>query len=267
MSTRTRLVSCICLGWVTCLFSSCSREHLRTLQSPIQAVGTLMENADGTVEAQLVLITTEKPKHEFLIDAENVQIRVPSGQMVSLEQVEPGHYRTDSSQSPALVYEQGKTYQFRFGVPPSESRRNHREAEGAQEAEPTYVAVVKTPTNKMQFSWAKKPEFAGDTAQLQWTPRSLNAIVVVRDPEGRTCFSTFDFSDPQFGGDKWGRLGANGQLALGVDVFNRPGQYQVLKYAVSRTSGLSPGLSADLGVLSGFLAGTGTEIETLDIPE
>ena len=100
--------------------------------------------------------------------------------------------------------------------------------------------MTKTPAEEVEFSWEKKPAFAGDTAQLTWKPRSLKAIVVVRNAEGEVRYSTFDFSDPQFGGDKWARLGSNGRLALGVDVFSEPGEYQVLKFGVTKNWRLIP---------------------------
>jgi hypothetical protein len=50
-------------------------------------------------------------------------------------------------------------------------------------------------------------------------------------------------------------------------VFSQPGEYQILKCGVIKNSGFDPEISADLGILSGFLAGTCEEIETLEVPE
>ena len=59
----------------------------------------------------------------------------------------------------------------------------------------------------------------------------------------------------------------HGKLTLGVDVFGEPGTYQVLKCGVTKNSGFDPEMSADLGILSGFLAGKCEEIETLEVPK
>lgn len=270
MRVKTGVVSSVCLLSLACLLSSCNRERMQTLTSPLQAVATLMKTADGIVEAELVLISTAKPKHEFVTDAQDVRLRIPGGEMVTLEQAEPGHYKANSVQSPELVYKAGETYQFRFDLPAPvapQGRGARQQTEASPSEQKTYVAVTKTPTKEAAFSWEKKPEFAGDTARLTWKPRTFLAIIVVRNPEGEVCYSTFDFSDPQFGGDKWGRLGANGTLALGVDVFSKPGTYQILKCGVTKNAGFDAEISAGLGILSGFLAGTCEEIETLDVPE
>ena len=271
MRSKNGVVVSVGLLSLACLLSSCNRERMRTLASPLQAVATILEMADGTVEAELVLISTAKPQHEFVTTAQNARLRIPGGEMVDLEQVEPGHYKANSKQNSAIVYKAGQTYQFRFDLPapvePQRPQRQGQKEEQQDEQTKTYVAVTKTPDKAAEFSWDKKPEFAGDTARLSWKPRSLLAIVVVRNPKGEVCYSTFDFSDPQFGGDKWGRLGSNGALALGVDVFSEPGEYQVLKCGVTRNSGFDPEMSADLGILSGFLAGKCEQFEALDVPQ
>ncbi len=270
MRGNNGVVLSVCFLSLACLLSSCNRERMQTLASPLQAVATLLEMADGTVEAELVLISTAKPKHEFVTDAQDVRLRIPGGEMVTLEQSEPGHYKANSKQNSGLLYKAGETYQFRFDLTApvaQQGRGTQQRTESPQDEQKTYVAVTKTPAKQTEFSWEKKPEFAGDTARLAWKPRTFLAIVIVRDPDGEVCYSTFDFADPQFGGDKWGRLGANGKLALGVDVFSEPGTYQVLKCGVTRNAGFDPEMSAGLGILSGFLAGTCEEIETLDVPD
>ena len=62
-----------------------SEEANTTLTSPVQAVTTLLERSDGTVEAELVLISTARNPHEFVDTAKQVEIRVPSGDKVELE--------------------------------------------------------------------------------------------------------------------------------------------------------------------------------------
>jgi hypothetical protein len=203
---------------ISCFFS-CKQERIRTLQSPVQAVAALLRTADRMVKAELVLISTARRKHEFITAAENVLLRMPDGKTVALAHSEDGHYRANSSENPDLVYEAGQTYQFRFHLP--------EDADNVGVETGDFVAVTQTPADQAEFVWEKQPQFAGDTAKLAWKPRTLKAIVVVYDPEGEVCYSTFDFSDPQFRGDKWGRLGSGGKLTLGVDVFKVPGQYRI----------------------------------------
>ncbi len=242
------------------LLVSCNLEKLKTLKSPVQAVTTLFEQTDGTVEAELILISTSDAKnHEFITTAEKVKLRMPEGDIVELIQKENGHYRANSKDNQKLVYHSEKTYQFKFDLP------SEAEEEGVHPG--NFVATTETPKDKVEFSWKKKPGFSGDTSELTWKPTSLKGIITVYGPDNKITYSTFDFSKPQFSGDKWARLGAFGKITLSVDVFPKPGDYRVVMCGVNKKSGFDKQLSADLGVLSGFLAGTCAQTETLTVGE
>ncbi|GAB4288454.1 MAG: hypothetical protein Kow0090_00730 [Myxococcota bacterium] len=242
------------------LLISCGlkEEDIKTLQSSVQAVATLLEQADATVEVDLALISTAESAHKFITDAEEVFVRVPGAAKIDLTQTADGHYTATSKDNSDLEYKDGGTYQFSFKLP----------SEGEEgEEEKNYAAVTIAPAAEVSFEWTKTPAFAGDTGGLSWTPKTHNAIVTVYGPDGEITYSTFDFSEPQFEGDKWARLGANGSLTLSVDVFKKAGKYKVIMCAVTKNAGFDEELSADLGALSGFLAGKCVEPTEFDLSE
>ena len=78
-------------------------------------------------------------------------------------------------------------------------------------------------------------------------------IYTVRDTNNDIVYQNYDFSNPTFTGDKWARLGHNGNDGLSVDIYSEAGDYSIEFCAVDYTSGYDDSLSAELGVLSGFL--------------
>ena len=229
------------------VFLSCKEENAKTLFSPVQAVTTLLQMHDGVVEADLALISTETNPHEFVTTAKNVELRAPGGDKVTLTQNSDGHYTASSAGNSDLVYEGGETYKYSFEL---------TDKAEDQEVEPgDFVAVIEAPDDEVEFTWSKEPSFAGDTAKLTWKPTNRFAIVSVYGPNGELTYSTFDFTEPQFEGDKWARLKTGGSLSLSVDAFPDAGDYEVTMCAVAKKSDFDEELSADLGALSGFLAG------------
>jgi hypothetical protein len=246
----------LCLALI---FASCKEENIKKLMSPVQAVTTLLQKADGSVEADLALISTETDPHEFVTSATNVELRVPGGKQVPLDQEADGHYKANSAGNSDLLYVGGETYQFRFELT--------KQAEDQEVEQGDFVAVVTAPDNDVSFTWADEPEFTGDTAQLTWTPKTFNAIVNVYGPDGSLTYSTFDFSEPQFEGDKWARLGTGGALTIPVMAFPDAGSYRVTMCAVVKTSGFDEEISDELGVMSGFLAGKCAEDRQFELSE
>lgn len=80
-----------------------SKEATETLFSPVQAVTTLLERSDGTVDAELVLISTTVFPCQFVDTAKNVRVRVPDGTMIPLTLATPGHYRASSKTNATLA--------------------------------------------------------------------------------------------------------------------------------------------------------------------
>lgn len=224
-----------------------SKEANETLLSPVQAVTTLLERSDGTVDAELVLISTASNPHEFVETAQNAQMRLPGGATVPLLSSSPGHYAASSS-STALAYIPGGTYQFRFELDDAAAAKNV--------AGGSFVAVMDAPDDQVSSSLDSAPEFVGDISTISWAPTSRYAIIQVRNKQtSALTYSTFDFTEPQFDGSKWARLPKGGTKELSVDTFPEEGTYTISLCAVAKVSDFDTSLSAELGALSGFLIG------------
>ena len=92
------LAAALALAFFPGAKSGCGSEESReTLESPVQAVATVLENSDGTVDAELVLINTATSPHQFVSTAENVEFRMPDATIVPLPLESSGHYATDST--------------------------------------------------------------------------------------------------------------------------------------------------------------------------
>ena len=238
--------------------TGCEEEQTTTLLSPVQAVTTLLERDDGSVEAELVLISTSVSPHEFVDTADNVEVRVPGGVFVGLMRTSSGHYTMNSALNAELTYQANQTYQFRFDL----------DDETAQQVSGgNFVAVMTAPPGDMTFSVDEAPQFAGDTATITWMPATRYGLIRVTDADGVTVYENFDFAHPEFNGSKWARLKTNGRDVLGVDVFRVAGDYTIHLCGVDKTSGFDPGLSAELGLLSGFLIGNCAMPQTITVPD
>jgi len=224
-----------------------SKENNEKLASPVQAVATLLEGADKTVAVELVLISTAVSPNQFIGTATNARLRVPAGVEVPLAQSTPGHYTASSLTSADLLYQGGQTYKFAFDLVDDVLAK--------QVSGGTFIAVLTVPDDVVTATLTKPPAFAGDIADLAWTPPSRSGIINVTNASGQTTYSTFDFSTPAFDGAKWARLQAGGSFELAVDVFPVAGTYTARVCVVSKVSDFDKSLSVDLGVLSGFLAG------------
>ena len=225
-----------------------SKEANETLTSPVQAVTTLLERPDGTVDAELVLISTAANPHAFVSSAREARIRMAGGDDIPLALAEPGHYRASSTQHPSLTYVPGATYQFRFELDDEAAAKN---VTGG-----SFVAVVDAPEDEVTFEFTELPSMTGDKSTVRWTPTQRHALIDVRnDATGERTYSTFDFEEPHFDGSKWARLHKGGTLELSVDTFPTAGTYTVSFCAVDHVSNLDTSLSAELGLLSGFLIG------------
>lgn len=224
-----------------------SEENRTTLNSPVQAVTTLFEKADGTVEAELVLISTKPSPDAFIDTATSARVRVPGGASVPLTLTSAGHYSSDSDEDIDLTYQAGETYQFSFSLTDEELAGS---VSGGN-----FVAVMTAPGDEPAFEFAEAPDFAGDSSQITWTPTTLYGVIQITNEAGETVYSNFDFSEPAFNGSKWARLTKGGSKSLGVDVFQEAGTYTINFCAVDKVSDFDPDLSAQLGALSGFLIG------------
>ena len=231
-----------------------------TLESPVQAVATVMVEPDGEVVAELTLVSTADWKESRWIDAaEQVELRVPDGSIVTLEPVGEGRYRASSADTPELLWMPGERYRVTFEL--------DDEDDAGKVAGEDFIAVADAPADAIDFELERGPAFVGDTAELRWSPSSLDAIVEVRDPEGELVFSTFDWSHPNFDGSKWGSLAHYGRHTLPVDVFATAGTYTISACVVASQEGFDAELSSTLGVASGFMAGACFEPIEVEVVE
>jgi hypothetical protein len=225
----------------------CALDWLK-LQSPVQAVTRVLVQPDGSVLAELTLVTTEDYReHRFADGATNVELRVPGGAIVELEPVGEGRYVADSKTSPELLWMPGERYRVTFELDDTE--------EAGDYAGEAFIAVVDAPADEINFAVEHVPEFVGDTAELSWRPTELDAVIEVYDPNGELIFSTFDMSTPEFDGDKWASIARFGAHTIPVDVFTEAGSYTISACVLASREGLDAELSSALGPGSGFLAG------------
>jgi hypothetical protein len=235
-----------------------TKEFNETLMSPVQGVMTLVERADGTVEAELVIISTASSEHRYVDSAENVTLRTPSGVDIALERERHGHYRASSVTSHDLSYVPNETYSFQFELDDPDL--------AGDVAGGDFHGIMDPPGDHVSLEITRAPEFAGDTASISWEPAGRYAIVEVRNAEtGQAAYSTFDFDQPHFDGSKWARLQTGGSLELGVDVFADAGTYTISLCAVDKVSDFDKSLSTELGALSGFLAGRCAAEQTVSV--
>ena len=231
-----------------------------TAQSPVQAITSVMVQPDGEVVAELLLVSTEDwREHRWADGATNVQLRVPDGTLVELEPVGEGRYRATSSERPELAWMPGERYRVTFELDDTELAGDF--------AGEDFIAVVDAPADEVSFELERPPAFVGDTAELRWSPSSLDALIEVYDPDGALIFTTFDMSEPQFDGGKWGSIARFGKHTLPVDLFDEPGSYTISACVVESREGFDAELSAALGAGSGFLAGECFEPIELEVVE
>ena len=231
-----------------------------TAQSPVQAVASVMQQPDGEVVAEVIVVsTTDWREHRWVDGATHVELRVPNGTLVELQPVGDGRYRASSSEAPELLWMAGERYRISFELDDPELAGDFA---GEQ-----FIAVVDAPVDAISFNLERAPAFVGDTAELRWSPSSLDAMIEVYGPEGELIFTTFDTSEPSFDGSKWGSLARYGQHTLPVDVFDVAGSYTISACVVASQEGFDAELSAALGVGSGFLAGECFEPIELEVAE
>lgn len=225
----------------------CALDWLK-LQSPVQAITRVLVQPDGSVVAELTLVSTEDYReHRFADGATNVELRVPDGTIVALEPVGEGRYVADSNSSPELRWMPGERYRVTFEFDDTELAGDYAGEE--------FIAVVEAPADEINFTVEHVPAFVGDTAELSWRPTELDALIDVYDPSGKLIFTTFDMSTPEFDGDKWASIARFGAHTIPVDVFTEPGSYTISACVLASHEGLDAELSSALGPGSGFLAG------------
>ena len=233
-----------------------TKEQQQTLQSPVQALGSVYKHGDGTVEAELVLISTIDKQHRFIDTASSADVIV-DGKAISLtkDATRSGRWAATSADDARLVLEDGATYLFRFALEDSALAGDRSGGEFSGQ-----VAAV------VQGSAPAPPEgtlYVGHPVDLTFAPAiggSKRGLLRITSPSGELVYNNFDTSQPQFDGSKHAGLLTGTKRTIPGTVFSEAGDYTVTLYTMNYAAGLDPHLSPDLGVFSGFLAGQAAEI-------
>jgi hypothetical protein len=241
--------------------SGCSDEEIATLTSPVQAVATIYHHSDGAVEADLTLISTSVNPSVFVNEAESTKLRVigTAGEVASVALVHSakGHYTATSTDQPALVWEPGIVYAFDFDL---EEDTRETKIKGGK-----YSAQVTAPDGGVTLEVSEAPLAPLLVARITITGAYQKGLLRVFGPDGDETYSNWNMEHPDFDGSKWNSLVVGGTHTIAAAAFPVSGSYTITFGACSYVSGFDSSLSADLGLLSGFLACEGTEID-LEVP-
>ena len=123
---------------------------LDKLESDVQAVTTITESVDGTVNVDLAVVNTQDWESPYFINSvKNAQVRVPGGALVDLMPAEKGHYRASSQDNPDLEYIGGETYRITFEI--------NKMADAGDNAGAEFIAVVDAPDDEVSFELVDPP--------------------------------------------------------------------------------------------------------------
>lgn len=233
-----------------------TKEQQQTLQSPVQALGTVYGHGDGTVEAELVLITTIDKEHRFVDSASGVDV-VVSGKSIPLtkDASRSGRWVASSADNPALVLREGATYLFRFSLDDEAAAGDRSGGSFSGQVEALVEGSTPTP--------AEGTLYVGHPLDLTFAPAiggPKRGLLRITSPSGELVYNNFDVSQPQFDGSKHAGLFTGTKRTIPGTVFAEAGDYTIALYTVRYAAGFDPHLSPDLGVFSGFLAGPAVEI-------
>ncbi len=232
-----------------------TQEQKETLNSPVQALGTIYGRPDGAVFAELVLITTKDKEHRFIESAEDVTLSV-DGEVIRLEKdpARPGHWTASSSNEPRLVLEDGTRYMFGFVVPDA--------ADAGELAGEKFMGEVRGRVATSSVIPTVEA-LAGHTLDIDISPAltgDVRGVYLVRGPSGQVTYENFDTSTPRFDGSKHARLVWGSKHVIPGDAFPEPGEYTIEFYTMNYTAGFDPHISAELGLFAGFMAGKAVEV-------
>lgn len=238
--------------------SGCSKEETETLLSPVQAIATIVQHEDQSVDVDLTLISTAVNPPVFVETAKEVRLRVINEQTgdtksIQLRQDAAGHYTASSANNPDLYFEYGVLYSFDFELDDDETAT--RVSGG------TFIAQVNAPDNGVTLSVTKAPAATETTAEIKIEQSYGKGILRIVDEPGRETYSNWNMDTPAFDGSKWNSLIQGSKHTIPAVAFPDSGKYTIYFAACNFVQGFDPELSSELGVLSGFLACDETSAE------
>ncbi len=230
-------------------------EQQASLESPVQALGSVFRHPDDSVEAELVLISTISKDHVFIDSAQSVELVIDGATApMKKDATRSGRWSLTQADAPELELDAGTRYLFRFTLDDPELAGDEAGGRFVGEVVANGAPVSVTPAG---------PAYVDHTLDLTLAPAltgSLRGVIEVYGPDGALTYGNFDRSQPRFDGSKHARLQMGSRVTLPGTAFPVAGDYRIVVYAMTYTVGFDEHISAELGVLSGFLAGPGTEI-------
>lgn len=230
-------------------------EQKETLESPVQALGTIYQHPDGVVEAELVLISTIGKTHVFIDTATSVELVVDGTTIIPLpkDTTRAGRWAITSSQQPALRHEASTRYLFRFELDDSRVAGKMAGEQFTGEVTANTSPSTVTPVSA---------GYVGHTLDVTFSPKIASderGVLLVYGPDGEVTYRNFDLRQPQFDGSKHARLIIGLEHTIPGTAFPEPGDYRIVLYTMRYVSGFDPHKSSKLGVVSGFMAGAASE--------
>ncbi|MDY0058524.1 MAG: hypothetical protein RBU45_01840 [Myxococcota bacterium] len=233
-----------------------TKEQQQKLASPVQALGNLYEHPGGVVEAELVLVSTKEKEHVFLDSAREVQVRLEYGEAIPLtkDASRAGRWAVTSTENPALTFSAGKRYAFSFRLEdePLAGDQGSSYFQGEVVAIDDPVIPVATSNAAQGFSL--------DLDVGQAFTGSRRGVLRVFGPTGALVHDNFDLTHPRFDGSKHAELIQQPKITVPASAFQTAGNYRVVLYTMNYAAGFDEHLSAELGWLSGFMAGSAGEL-------
>ena len=229
-----------------------TKEQNETIKSPVQALGTVYKHSNGSVEAELVLISTIDKTHAFIDSATEVEL-VVNGQANPMTK-DPSQHGRWFLRSEQLELEQGTRYLFRFDLDDP--------ALAGEQSGGRFVAEVEGYDSPSTIT-PKQAAYRDHSLDVEISPAIRSprrGLLRVYGPDGSLTFENFDLKQPQFDGSKHARLIVAGQHTIQGTAFPEDGEYRIVLYTMNYAAGFDPHLSAELGVFTGLLAGSAAEV-------
>ena len=240
--------------------------------SPAHALALVLET-DGTIEAELVLITTSTPQPVHIAGASTVSVTDPAGTNVTLAGDDFAYAADDAA---LLHYQAAAPFTFRFSIDAS-TAVSHHVYEGSFE-------LVLHGGADAPEAWLDGEPGDGDEVVVEWQPSGMHAVIDVRNDAGEVTAGTLDWSEPAIDSRIWRSLPFGGRHTLAASAFPASGAYTVRVCCVELMRRIgsdgrnaapqhlsdADGMSADLGWLSGGLAGRcavlAVDVLAVDVP-
>jgi hypothetical protein len=234
----------------------CHEDQGEPLRSPVTAVAVLLQHEDGSVRAELHVVSTARVPQAALL-AHDVRLTTPDHATLALDEVAPGSYALSSGDEPALTYAPDAEYQLSFSLDEATARDGHVFAGS--------FGVALYGLRDAPMVWIGEPAAAGGDVVVEWSP-SQSALVEVVRADGTTSFRNVDFDHDPIDYDSWEALAPAGVASVPAGAFGLGDNLvRVCTVDVHRPSsdppvqpqhqGATVVLADRLGSLSGAVAG------------